>query len=299
VSRIVTLSHAAKNPPTNLRERGFAGIDGNANDGGFVRIARDATLARLDFAAMGALREGRVHDVSVESTALVVDGLEVPAVHARPDGMPVAGLVLHPDMGGLRPLFEDMARRLATYGLAVCVFEQFAAQPDDVRSSIESRMAHVKDLDDRAQLDILDAAANLLVVEDDVSRVSALGFCMGGLYTLKAASLDRFDAAVAFYGMLRPPAAFLGPGHRIQPLDVAAGMVPTLAIFGSNDTFTPPADIDALRAAWNNRPDCEIIVVEGAEHGFVHDPERDVHRPDDAARVWDRALAWVGARTDA
>jgi dienelactone hydrolase len=76
-------------------------------------------------------------------------------------------------------------------------------------------------------------------------------------------------------------------------------MVPTLAIFGSSDSWTPAADIDALRAAWSGRDDCEIIVVEGAEHGFVHDPERDVHRPDDAARVWDRALAWVGAASGA
>src|SRR5215475_8025317 len=147
---------------------------------------------------MAALREGRIHDVTVESIALVVDGLEVPAVHARPDGMPVAGLVLHPDMGGLRPLFEDMARRLATHGLADC-----------------------------AQMDILDAAANLLVVNDDVSRVSVLGFCMGGMYAFKAASLDRFDAAVAFYGMLRTPDAMRGPGHRIDPLAVAADMIPT------------------------------------------------------------------------
>jgi carboxymethylenebutenolidase len=261
------------------------------------RIARRATPARLDFAAMAALREGRVHDVTVEASPLVVDGLEVPAVHARPDGMPVAGLVLHPDMGGLRPLFEDMARRLATHGLAVCVFEQFAAQPEDVRSSVESRMAHVKDLDDGAQMEMLDAAANLLVVEDDVSRVSVLGFCMGGHYVFKAASLDRFDAAVAFYGMLRTPDGWRGQGHGIEPLDVAADMVPTLAIFGADDSWTPAADIDALRAAWSGRDDCEIIIVEGAEHGFVHAPERDVHRPDDAARLWDRALAWVGAPT--
>ena len=160
-------------------------------------------------------------------------------------------------------------------------------------------MAHVKDLDDTAQMDIFDAAANLLVVEDDVSRVSVLGFCMGGLYTFKAASLDRFDAAVAFYGMLRTPEPMRGPGHRIEPLEVAADMVSTLAIFGSNDHFTPAADIDALRAAWSYRADCEIIVVEGAEHGFVHDPERDVHRPEDAARVWDRALSWVGAAAGA
>jgi carboxymethylenebutenolidase len=243
---------------------------------------------------MAALREGPVYDVTVESKPLVVDGLEIAAVHARPDGMPRAGVVLHPDIGGLRPLFEDMARRLATHGLAVCVFEPFAMQSESVRASVESRLAHVKDLDDTQQMDIFTAAADRLVVEDDVSRVAVLGFCMGGHYTFKAAAIDRFDAAVSFYGMVRAPEAWRGPGHRIDPLSVAAEMAPTLAFFGSNDPWTPAADIEALRAAWSGRADCEIVVVEGAEHGFVHDPDRDVHRADDAANAWERTLKWIG-----
>jgi carboxymethylenebutenolidase len=242
---------------------------------------------------MAALREGSVYDVSVESRTLLVDGHEVPAVHARPDGMPVAGVVLHPDIGGLRPLFEDMARRLATHGFAVAVIEPFAGLSEPPASTIEGRMGQVKDLDDSQQLDMLTAAADLLVVEDDVSRVSVLGFCMGGHYALKAASLDRFDAAVAFYGMVRTPEGWRGPGHRIDPLEVAAEMVPTLAIFGSNDYLTPADDIEALRAAWSGRTDCEIVVVEGAEHGFVHDPDRDVHRPEAAAELWARAIDWI------
>jgi len=244
---------------------------------------------------MAALREGSVLDVMVEPSPLVVDGLEVAAVHARPDGLPVAGVVLHPDIGGLRPLFEDMARRMATHGLAVCVIEPFATQPASVRVSVETRLAHVKDVDDTQQMDLLAAAADRLVVDDDVSHVSVLGFCMGGHYVLKAASTGRFDAAVSFYGMVRAPEAWRGPGHRIDPLSVAAEMAQTLAYFGSNDPWTPAADIDALRAAWSGRTDCEVVVVEGAEHGFVHDPERDVHRADDAARAWERALQWVGA----
>jgi carboxymethylenebutenolidase len=209
--------------------------------------------------------------------------------------MPVAGLVIHPDVGGLRPLFDDMARRLATHGLAVCTIEPFAGQPESARASVEARLAAVHDLDDTQQMDMLSAAADLLVVEDDVTRVSILGFCMGGHYAFKAASIDRFDAAVSFYGMVRAPQAWQGPGHRIDPLAVAAGMAPTLAYFGSNDPYTPAADIEALRAAWSTRPDCEIVVVEGAEHGFVHDPDRDVHRADDAALAWEHTLAWVGA----
>ena len=73
-------------------------------------------------------------------------------------------------------------------------------------------------------------------------------------------------------------------------------MVPTLAYFGSSDPWTPAADIEALRAAWAGRTDCEIVVVEGADHGFVHDPDREAHRADAAAEAWERTLAWIGAK---
>jgi len=243
---------------------------------------------------MGHLREGRELDVTVESVTLALDAVDVPAVHARPDGMPRAGVVLHPDIGGLRPLFEDMARRLATHGLSVCVVEPFAGVPVAERgSTIEERFEAVKGLDDHQQLEMLSSAADLLVVEDGVSRVAVMGFCMGGLYTYKAAATDRFDAAVSFYGMLRTPDMFKGAGHTIEPLDIAAQMCPTLAIFGSADPWTPAADIDALRAAWSSRADCEVLVVEGADHGFVHDPERADHRAADAAACWDRAINWL------
>jgi carboxymethylenebutenolidase len=193
----------------------------------------------------------------------------------------------------LRPLFNDMARRLATHGLTVCTFEPFATRPEAEQVSVEQRLAHVKDLDDAQQLEIFSSAADLLVVEDNITRVSALGFCVGGHYTFKAAASDRFDTAVAFYGMLRTPEAWQGSGHTIEPLAVAERMCPTLAIFGSIDQWTPAADIDALRSAWRGRADCEIMMIEGGDHGFVHDPERDVHRADDAAACWAKAIAWV------
>jgi carboxymethylenebutenolidase len=242
---------------------------------------------------MGALKEGPIFDVTVESRTMDVDGTDVPIVHARPDGMPRAGLVVHPDVMGIRDLFADMARRLATYGLAVCAVEPYAHIDREHWTTPEARLAVASRLDDAVQLADLEAAADLLVVEDDATRVSVLGFCMGGYYTYKAAASDRFDAAVAFYGMLRTPDAWRGGGHRAEPLDLAAEMCPTLAIFGGADPWTPPEDIDALRAAWRDRPDCEIVVVEGADHGFVHAPDRPAHRADDAAQLWPRALDWV------
>ena len=242
---------------------------------------------------MGHLKEGRELDVSIEPVTLALDSVDVPAIHARPDGMPRAGVVLHPDIGGLRPLFEDIARRLATHGLAVCAVEPFAGLPEEERATMEQRFAAVAGLDDQQQLEMLSAAADLLVVEDGVSRVGVLGFCMGGHYAFKAAAADRFDAAVAFYGMIRTPEDWKAPGHTIEPLAVADQMCPTLAIFGSADNWTPAADIEALRAAWSGRTDCEIVVVEGADHAFVHDPDRPVHRAADAAECWDRAINWI------
>ena len=235
------------------------------------------------------------HEVDVEHIALKgADGTAVDAIHARPDGMPVGGLVLHPDVGGLRPLFDDLCRRLATHGFAVCSPEPFARAPMEVRSApeMEARLGFLGQLDDDLQIGDLEAAADYLVVHDDVREVAVMGFCMGGMQTLKAAATGRFDRAVAFYGMIRPSDAWRGPKTR-DVLATAADVRPTLAIFGGQDALVPAADVEALRTAWAERPDCEIVVYPEADHAFVHAPERPVHRADDAADAWRRALEFL------
>ncbi len=153
-------------------------------------------------------------------------------------------------------------------------------------------MAYVSELDDDLQIGDLEAAADYLVVHDDVREVGVMGFCMGGMQTLKAAATGRFDRAVVFYGMIRVPDDWVGPKTH-QPLDTVAEVCPTLALFGGQDSYTPAADIEALRAAWADRPDCEIVVYPDADHGFVHAPERPTHRADDAADAWRRVLAFL------
>jgi carboxymethylenebutenolidase len=242
---------------------------------------------------VASLRAG-LQESSIERRELFRGDAIVPVVHARPDGMPIAGLVVHPDLMGLRPLFDDMATGLASHGFAVAMIEPFARKSESERASSDAptRMGWAAGLDDEEVLGDLAAAADLLVVEDGVTSVGILGFCMGGFYTLKAAATDRFDRAVSFYGMVRPPGPWEGRGQG-SPLDTAADVCPTLAIFGSIDALTPAADIDALRLAWAGREDCEIVVIEGADHAFVHDPDRPAHRPDDAAALWTRALAFL------
>ncbi|HZJ27215.1 MAG TPA: dienelactone hydrolase family protein [Acidimicrobiia bacterium] len=245
---------------------------------------------------MTTLAEGPIDDVEVERITLTgEDGAPVEAVHARPTGMPSAGLVLHPDIGGLRPLFEDMSRRLATYGLSVICPEPFArAQAAGVDlGDLDRRTAYMHELDDETQLGDLARAADRLVVDDGISDVSVLGFCMGGMYALKAAATERFDRAVAFYPMVRVPDTWKGPSQT-DALDTAAGVCPTLALFAGQDHLVPSADVEALRVAWADRPDCEIVVYAGAEHGFAHDADRPTHRADDAADAWRRTVAFLG-----
>ena len=223
------------------------------------------------------------------------DGEIVPAIHARPDGMPVRGLVLHPDIGGLRPVFDELCRRLATNGVAVCAPEPFgrALSSGVDLTDLNRRLTQVRELDDELQLGDLEAAADYLVVNDDVSDVAVLGFCMGGMYAFKAASTSRFDRAVSFYGMVRLPEHWRGAGQG-EPLEGVGAMCPTLAIFGGQDSFTPTPDIEALRTAWAGREDCEIVVYADAEHGFVHDVDRPAHRAGDAEDAWRRVLEFLG-----
>jgi carboxymethylenebutenolidase len=243
---------------------------------------------------MAALTEGPA-EARVERFALEAgDGTPVDAIHARPATTPDAGLVVHPDMMGVRDLFDDLCRRLATHGFAVACTEPFARFPADVRDAPEPtlRMSHMKDMDDELQLDDLSRAADFLVENDGIERVSVLGFCMGGMYTLKAAATGRFARAVPFYGMIRLPDDWKGPGQH-EPLATASQVCSTLAIFGGKDPWTQPDDIEALRASWRDRNDCEIVVYPEADHGFVHAPERPAHRPDDAADAWQRALDFL------
>ena len=243
---------------------------------------------------MAELREGPFEAIVERVTLRGADDVAVEAIHARPEGMPVAGIALHPDIMGIRPLFDDLCHRLATHGFAVCAPEPFTRAAPEVRdgADLPARMAAVGQMDDEIQLGDLDAAADYVIVHDDVQRVAVMGFCLGGMQALKAAADHRYDRAVAFYGMVVPPEPMRGPKMR-RPLDTAASVVPTLAVFGGIDALIPPADVEALRAAWADRPDCRIVVYSEADHGFLHDPARPTHRPDDAADAWARVLGFL------
>jgi carboxymethylenebutenolidase len=208
-----------------------------------------------------------------------------PAELVRPDGEPGRGLVVAPDIGGLRPLFDDLVARLAVeQGWSVVAVEPF---PGRDLTTLDERMAAAAELRDVDMVADLVAAADLLEVEP----VGILGFCMGGMWTMKAAASLRFDRAVPFYGMIRTPENWRSPanGDAIDALRATPGAADkVLAVVGTADPYTPADEVAELEAAG-----ATVVRYEGAEHGFVHDASRPAHRPDDAADAWRRAIAWL------
>jgi carboxymethylenebutenolidase len=211
-----------------------------------------------------------------------------PVELARPsDGRaPTRGLVVLPDIGGLRPVFDAHVARLADeQGWVVAAIEPWPGRED---LSLDVRLESVGTIADADLLGDAVAAADLLGVEP----VGVTGFCMGGMFTLKAAGTGRFHRAVAFYGMIRTPDRWRGPGTAVEPLDAvrAPGACPTMAIIGGVDPWTPAEDVDALEAAG-----VEVVRYPEADHGFAHDDSRPSHRSGDAADAWARAIAFLSA----
>jgi carboxymethylenebutenolidase len=210
--------------------------------------------------------------------------LALPPEHHRTHSGARLGVALAPDIMGLRPLFDALCARLAReHGWVVCAPEPFAGHETWSR---EDRLAGTRLLEDDRQVGDLVAAADRTGCE----RTAVMGFCMGGMYALKAAGSGRFDQVVSFYGMIRVPEGWRGDGQRdaLEYLSKRSG-TPVLALLGGRDSFTPPADVEALRAL----PDVTVFEYPEAEHGFVHDPDRPTHRAEDAADAWRRVVEFL------
>lgn len=216
-----------------------------------------------------------------------------PAEIARPSTpstTPTMGLVIAPDIFGLRPLYDDLVARIAAeQGWVVCAAEPFPGR--DLPADVEPRFATVPQIADDDLLRDLQLAAEAT----GCARVGLLGFCMGGMYAFKAAGRlgrDVFARAVAFYGMIKVPTAWQGAGHR-EPLEELQrpNATPVLAIIGGRDHYTPDPDVEALDTLGG----VEVVRYPDAEHGFAHDASRPTHRAEDAADAFARAWRFLQA----
>ena len=203
---------------------------------------------------------------------------------ARPSGSPRIGLVVTPDIFGLRPLYDNLVSQWATeWGMAVAAVDPFPGK--GLGADIEPRYAAVKDINDDKHLSDLHEAADMLNTPVTV----LMGFCMGGMYCHKASRSDRFARISSFYGMIHVPDGWMSATQG-DPLTYLEGgnADRVLAIIGSLDPYTPPDQVVELRKAG-------VTVQEYPEavHGFAHDALRPAHRVDDARDAFSRTRDWL------
>ena len=201
---------------------------------------------------------------------------------------PRMGLVVAPDIFGLRPLYDDMVQQFSNeWQMSVCAVDPFPGL--ELGPEIEPRFAAVPSLNDEVNLqDLLEAADAL-----QTPVVGLIGFCMGGMYCFKAARSERFFRIASFYGMITLPEAWRSPSQG-EPLGMLlSGYAENvLAIVGGQDHYTPIVDIDQLRSTG-----AQVVLYPEAEHGFAHDASRPAHRPEDAADSYARAKDWLLSAT--
>ena len=211
------------------------------------------------------------------------------------------GVLIWPDIMGLRPAFQQMARRLAESGYAVLVVNQF------YRSTKAPFLKPGESFDQPAVRDRITpwraALTPAAVTSDGEAFVAWLdrqrqvdtrrglgvtGYCMGGPMMMRtaAARADRVRAGASFHG-----AGLVG-----DTPDAPDKLVPRmkggyLIAIAANDDARSPGDKGTLRAAFANaRLPAEIEVYAGAQHGWCP-PDSRVYDQAQAERAWSRQLA--------
>lgn len=220
---------------------------------------------------------------------------------ARPANGAHAGVLMWPDIRGLRPAFEAMGKRLAASGYCVLVVNPFwrdakapVAGPNPDFSEPNTRellrgMAS-KLTQDAAISDARDYIA-FLDAQDSVDKdrkIGTAGYCMGGPLIMRTAAAvpDRVGAAASFHGGGLVQDSEDSP-HLLIPQTKAA----VLHAVAENDHERNPDVKPALEAAYAAAGiPAEIEVYEGAMHGWCP-PDSRVYNQEQAEKAWARMLA--------
>jgi carboxymethylenebutenolidase len=187
------------------------------------------------------------------------DGHELKAYVARPQGDPVAGLVVVQEIFGVNAHIRSVADGYAREGFLAVAPALFDRIERDVElgytgADRQRAMGFIPRLDiEKSLLDV--AAAIEFAAAATGKKVSVIGYCYGGTIAwLAAARLGT--PAVGYYG------------GRISNYAGEPLSAPAMLHFGKLDTHIPQEEIDTIHAAHS---EVEIYSYDGAGHGFNRD----------------------------
>ena len=117
-----------------------------------------------------------------------------------------------------------------------------------------------------------------------------MGFCIGGHMTYLTACTTDVDAAASYYG--GGIAAPEGPGGAPSTVSRTPGIRGKIhCYFGGQDAMIPVDQVNAIEKALQDAGiDHEVVVYDGADHGF-HCDQRATYHERSAADAWKRTLA--------
>lgn len=194
-----------------------------------------------------------------------------------PEGAgPWPGVIMYTDIGGLRPVFRDMARRLASDGFVVLVpnpFYRLSRVPvyQDFKFGDEKtteRMGEVrKVVTPEGVASDAHAYVSFLESQPEVKGgIGTAGYCMGGGMAMRtaAAEPDKVAAAASFHGSQLASDDPKSP-HTLAP-QIRAQMYFGFAI---EDRTMPPEACEKLKMALDSAGvHYEAEVYAGARHGW-------------------------------
>jgi carboxymethylenebutenolidase len=259
----------------------------------FGAVSMGAGVAVLLPRAADAL-DVKESDVNVKTPDGVAD-----CYFVHPSGAS-AGVIVWPDILGLRPAFRQMGKRLAESGYAVLVVNPFyrekkapvvpagasfadQATRDIVMPLAKGLSATTHTTDAKAFVAFLDSQAPV----DKKRKIGTTGYCMGGPIVMRTAAAvpDRVGAGASFHG----------GGLVTKAPDSPHLLVPTmkahfLFAVAENDDQRDPEAKNVLRETFAKaKLPVEIEVYAGAAHGWCP-PDSAVYNEKQAERAWARLL---------
>ena len=234
-----------------------------------------------------------------EVTVTTPDG-SADCYFVHPSSGAAPGVLVWPDIFGLRPAFRQMGKRLAESGYAVLVVNPFyrvkkaPTAENGGATPIQQVMPLAQGLNETTHMTDAKAFIGWLDRQPSVARnrkMGTQGYCMGGPMALRtsAAVPDRVGAVASFHG-----GGLVTDQPNSPHLQASKTQAQFLICIADNDDKRRPNDKAVLKETFEkaNRP-AEIEVYEGAAHGWCP-PDSTVYNEAQAEKAWGRLLALYG-----